>query len=185
MKLFQVVPGGIQFEKNLDRQKGERGARRRCPPCAPPATLAPVTEGLRCPAAFLEPPPPQGACCASPGTPRGPTSQPAPSISSACLTSAQVTSCPGNGAPLPAEPGVSPGPGAASAAACPRFGASARLRGSSQPRSPAASWARGGDQARTEVALLQAGRAPAPTPLPFPSQPTLPAPQAGRCRGSW
>lgn len=30
IKLFQVVPGGIQFERNLDRRKGESGRARCC-----------------------------------------------------------------------------------------------------------------------------------------------------------
>ena len=50
VKLFQVVPGGIQFERNLDRRKGECGRARCCSGIVPlslPVVPVPVTKGLR------------------------------------------------------------------------------------------------------------------------------------------
>lgn len=40
VKLFQVVPGGIQFERNLDRRKGESGRAQYCSGIVPPSPLS-------------------------------------------------------------------------------------------------------------------------------------------------
>lgn len=177
MKLFQVVPGGVQFEKNLDRQKGECWGLCRAILLSIPCAIL-VTERLLCPGAHLELPSLQDVCCASPGIPRGPTWQLAPSTSSVCLMSAQVMNCPRLGHRSLEQPsggacGV-PYPGAPSAATSLCFGMSAWHCHSSQPGSPAAHRTQGKDKVRS----LRSSHS-----LPILNNPSLP--QAEQPRGSW